>query len=258
MPSPDWAFTMEKNQTKADPSDSKPPFILNKVEQCLNCNKRESSLCAVLACDELDRLEEIMTPMNFTSGQTIFTEGDDLTHYYTLSAGVIRLVKFLPDGRRAILDFLYKGDFLGLNLEGHYSYSAEAVTDVKVCCFSRPKLQTMFDDIPKMKGRLMSMFMSKLVASQNQMAGLGRMSPRERLAALLLLLAAEPALKHIGQSFILPMPREDIADFLGLTIETVSRTFCAFAKENLIGIEKRNIIQLKNEPALQALAEADD
>ncbi|TDI62486.1 MAG: Crp/Fnr family transcriptional regulator [Alphaproteobacteria bacterium] len=246
---------MEKNQTKPDNFDIKPPPFLNKVEQCRNCNKRESSLCAVLACDELDRLEEIMTPMKFTPGQTIFTEGDDLTHYYTLSDGVIRLVKFLPDGRRAILDFLYKGDFLGLNLEGHYSYSAEAVTNIIVCCFTRQKLQAMFDDIPIMKGRLMSMFMSKLVSSQNQMAGLGRMSPRERLAAFLLHLAAEPALKHVGQSFVLPMPREDIADFLGLTIETVSRTFSAFAKESLIGMEKRNIIQLKNEPALQKLAQ---
>ena len=152
---------MEENQTKPDPSDIKSSFILNKMERCRNCNKRESSLCAVLACEELDRLEEIMMPMKFAPGQTIFTEGDELTHYYTLSDGVIRLVKFLPDGRRAILDFLYKGDFLGLNLEGHYSYSAEAVTNTKVCCFSRPKLQAMFDDIPKMKGRLMSMFMSK-------------------------------------------------------------------------------------------------
>ena len=141
---------MEKNQTKLDPSNIKPPHPLNKVERCRNCIKRESSLCAVLACDELDRLEEIMTPMKFTPGQTIFTEGDDLTHYYTLNEGVIRLVKFLPDGRRAILDFLYKGDFLGLNLEGHYSYSAEAVTKLNICCFSRPKLQAMFEDIPKM------------------------------------------------------------------------------------------------------------
>ena len=109
-----------------------------------------------------------------------------------------------------------------------------------------------------MKGRLMSMFMSKLVSSQNQMTGLGRMAPRERLASFLLRVAAEPALKHVGQSFVLPMPREDIADYLGLTIETVSRTFSAFAKESLISIEKRNIIQLKNKPALQALAEADD
>lgn len=249
---------MEKNQTKFDLSDFKPPPPLNKVERCLNCVKRESSLCAVLACEELDRLEEIMTPMNFAPGQTIINEGEDLTHYYTLSEGVIRLVKFLPDGRRAILDFLYKGDFLGLNLEGHYSYSAEAVTAVKVCCFSRPKLQAMFDDIPVMKSRLTSMFMSKLVASQNQLAGLGRMSPRERLAAFLLHISAEKALNHVDQSFILPMPREDIADYLGLTIETVSRTFSAFAKEGLISIEKRNIIELKNEPALQRLAEAND
>lgn len=248
---------MEENQTKPDPSDIKPPPFLNKVEQCLNCNKRESSLCAVLACEELDRLEEIMTPMKFAPGQTIFTEGDDLTHYYTLSDGVIRLVKFLPDGRRAILDFLYKGDFLGLNLEGHYSYSAEAVTNVKVCCFSRPKLQAMFDDIPIMKGRLMSMFMSKLVSSQNQMTGLGRLSPRERLAAFLLHMAAEGALKHVGQSFILPMPREDIADYLGLTIETISRTFSAFVKEGLITIKNRKTVKILDTATMEAIAEGE-
>lgn len=231
------------------------PDFLKKGERCRNCDRREGSLCAVLTCEELDRMDDIMTWVKKDPGQTIFTEGDDLKNYYTISEGAVRVVKLLPDGRRAILDFLFKGDFLGLNSEGHYAYSAEAITPVKLCSFPRSRLQALFDEIPKMESRLLGIYTEKLVAGQKQLTDLARKSPRERVAAFLLNFAEKEGLKTAEDKFTLPMSREDISDYLGLTIETISRTLSAFSREDLIKIDQRKIITILARDKISELAE---
>lgn len=233
----------------------KPPPFLRKGERCRNCDRREGSLCAVLTCEELDRLDEIMTWVKKDPGQTIFTEGDNLENYYNIKKGVARVVKLLPDGRRAILDFLFEGDFLGLNAEGQYAYSAEAITPVKLCCFPRGKLQILFQEIPKMENRLLGIYTDKLVDGQKQLTDLARKSPRERMAAFLLNFSKIESLKISDNRFTLPMTREDISDYLGLTIETISRTLSAFSRENLIRIDQRKIITLLAPDKISELAE---
>lgn len=234
----------------------KPIHFLKKKWRCRNCNQRAGTLCAILTCEELDLMDDIMTWVYIDPGQTIFTEGDDLDNYYNIAEGVIRLVKILPDGRRAILDFLYKGDFLGLNAKGNYAYSAEAVTRVKLCLFPRLKLQALFKNIPKMESQLFGMFSKKLVTNQNRIIDLARKSPRERLAAFLLTLAEKNDLKTQDGVLVLPLGHEDISDYLGLTIWTISRTLSGFAREGLIVVERRKRIRLKNEVELRKLAKA--
>ncbi|MEE8259262.1 MAG: cyclic nucleotide-binding domain-containing protein [Sphingomonadales bacterium] len=229
--------------------------FLKKGERCRNCDRREGSLCAVLTCEELDRMDDIMTWVKKDPGQTIFTEGDDLDYYFNITEGAVRVVKLLPDGRRAILDFLFKGDFLGLNSEGQYAYSAEAITPVKLCCFPRGKLQNLFGEIPKMETRLLRIYTEKLVAGQKQLTDLARKSPRERLAAFLLTISEKEGLKTGTDSFKLPMSREDISDYLGLTIETISRTLSAFSRENLIKINKFKIITILESAKIREIAE---
>lgn len=246
---------MDKISTRPGQLTIKPPPFFRKGERCHNCNRREGSLCAVLTCDELDRLDEIMTWVKKDPGQTIFTEGDNLENYYNIKEGVARVVKMLPDGRRAILDFLFEGDFLGLNAQGHYAYSAEAITPVKLCCFPRKRLQTLFEEIPKMETRLLGIYTDKLVDGQKQLTDLGRKSPRERLAAFLLNFSKIEGLKISDDRFTLPMTREDISDYLGLTIETISRTLSAFAREKLIKIEQRKIITLLAPDKIQEIGE---
>jgi len=228
---------------------------LVKEGRCRNCNRREGTLCDVLTCEELDRLDNFMMTSAFEAGQTIFVEGDKLTNYFNITEGVVRLIKLLPDGRRAILDFLYKGDFLGLNAKGQYAYSAEAITPVKLCRFPRPQLQVMFADTPRMEGRLLAMYTDKLVANQQRLTDLARKSPRERLATFLLDLAKKEDLRRTDGGILLPMSREDISDYLGLTIETISRTFSAFAKEGLVEIQQRKKVNILNGEALEAIAE---
>ena len=239
-----------------DKGPGKAQYPLVKEGRCRNCTKREGTLCDVLTCDELDRLDGFMMTATFDPGQTIFFEGDKLANYYNITKGVIRLIKLLPDGRRAILDFLYRGDFLGLNAKGQYAYSAEAITPVRLCRFPRPQWQAMFADKPKMEGRLLGIYTDKLVANQQRLTDLARKSPRERLATFLLDLAKKEGLRYGDGGILLPMSREDISDFLGLTIETISRTFSAFSKEGLLEIQQRKKVNILEAEKLEAIAES--
>lgn len=246
---------MDDLNLKAEISKNDPALFLKKSGRCRNCERREGGLCEVLTCEELDRMDEFMVRTKKSAGQTIFTEGDDLDYYYNVAKGVIRIQRIMPDGRRTVLDFLYTKDFLGLNASGQYSYSAEAITEVELCAFPRAKLQRMFQETPKMESRLLGMYAEKLISSQNQLADLARKSPKERLATFLLALSKRPSLSRGGNSYRIPMTREDISDFLGLTIETVSRTFSTFSKEGLIKIDQRKIITLLELDKIRDLAE---
>lgn len=246
---------MDKINLKSATSKSDPAQFLKKGLRCRNCTSREGTLCEVLTCEELDRMDEFMVHVKKGPGQTIFTEGDTLEQYYNITEGTIRVIRILPDGRRAILDFLYPGDFLGLNSKGQYAYSAEAITEVKLCSFPRTKLQAMFKSTPKMESRLLGMFTEKLISSQQQQGDLARKSPRERLATFLLALAEKKGIKEGENAFRLPMTREDISDYLGLTIETISRTFSAFTKDGYIKINQRKIITLLEPDKIKEIAD---
>jgi len=224
--------------------------------RCRLCEHRYESLCGVLECEELDRLDQVMTWVHYTPGKIIFMESDKTDNYYNVSDGVVRAVKLMPDGRRTILDFLFKGDFLGLSNNGKYPFSAEAITPVKLCRFPRPRLQELFEDYPKLESRLLGIFGEKLDQAHSQIIDLGRKSPREKLATFLLKLSQKKPLAGDDNTFYLPMSREDISDYLGLTVESISRTFSKFTKEGLIEIENRKKIKLLDIEGLTALAES--
>ena len=114
----------------------------------------------------------------------------------------------------------------------------------------------MFADTPKMEGRLLGIYTDKLVANQQRLTDLARKSPRERLATFLLDLAKKEGLRCGDGGILLPMSREDISDFLGLTIETISRTFSAFSKEGLLEIQQRKKVNILEAEKLEAIAES--
>jgi CRP/FNR family transcriptional regulator len=170
--------------------------------------------------------------------------------------GAVKLYKLLPDGRRQITGFLFPGDFLGVALNQTYAYSAEAMTDVRLCRFPRQRMEGLLRDLPKLEHRLLERAGNELVAAQEQMLLLGRKTARERLASFLLSLSARAAKRGQPASPLnLPMSRADIADFLGLTTETVSRTFTQFKKAGVIGLPGQSLVELLQPDALAALAE---
>src|SRR5262249_30899264 len=197
------------------------------------------------------------------TGRAFIQEGDPAEHFFNVTGGCAKLFKLLPDGRRQITGFAGVGTFLGLAVSATYAFSAEALAPLKVCRFSRAKLRALPDYFPVMEQRLLEVASNELVAAQEQMLLLGRKTARERLASFLIARAALPAtcLAHEpapAEIITLPMTRADIADYLGLTIETVSRTLTRFKSERLIEIPAAGEIAVRDRAALTQMAAGAD
>jgi CRP/FNR family transcriptional regulator, anaerobic regulatory protein len=232
------------------------PFPEN-ARSCRNCPARAKSVCAGAAMDELDRLSGLVSPQQLMAGETLIDEGDKATHVFTITAGSIKIYKLLPDGRRQVTGFLFQGDFLGLAFNDTYTYSAEALTDATVCRFPRRQFDGFVDGRPAMERRLLTMASNELAAAQEQMMMLGRKTAQERVASFLLgLICRQERLGRDGKAIRLTMTRSDIADFLGLTTETVSRTFTGLRGEGLIELDGTTLVRVRDRDALRQIAEA--
>jgi CRP/FNR family transcriptional regulator len=173
---------------------------------------------------------------------------------FNVTAGTVKIYKLLADGRCQMIGFLFLGDFLGLANEETYAYSAEAITHTALCRLPRRKLERLLDQHPKMEHRLLGMVSHELAVAQEQMLVLGRKTAQERVASFLLMLSHR--LNGWGRdadSISLPMARTDIADYLGLTTETVSRAFTRLRRACVIAIGSDGAIQLIDRKALEDL-----
>lgn len=232
-----------------------PPKQVIDFDPCMSCNVREMSVCADLTPDELEHLATIVSDQKADTGHAIFSEGDDAGSLFNVTGGVVKLYKLLPDGRRQITGFLFPGDFLGLAVNDQYGYSAEAVEPVRLCRFPRQPLERIMERYPHMKARLFTMASNELAAAQDQMLLLGRKTARERIASFLLQL--QGSAKRRGQPanpIRLPMNRGDIADFLGLTTETVSRTISAMKRSGVIALREGGNVDVRDQTGLDAIA----
>jgi CRP/FNR family transcriptional regulator len=230
-----------------------------EMNPCGACPVRVLTVCAALEPEELRRLADIAQSVRVEANQTLFAEGDAADTLYNVTAGTVKLYKLLPDGRRQITGFLVPGDFLGLAVNDHYAYSAETVTGCTLCRFPRRKVEALLDEFPKMQRRLFSMASNELAVAQDQMLLLGRKTAAERLAAFLLRQSERnERLGWPANPVHLPMSRADIADYLGLTIETVSRTFTKFKEDGTIRLPSKTVVELANPERLRTLAEGGD
>ena len=220
------------------------PHVLDPhgaVDPCSTCEARALSVCSAIPDADLARLAAITVVTEAAAGQGFIDEGEPATCFFNVTAGTAKLFKLLPDGRRQITGFVGPGQFLGLAVSDTYAFSAEAIEHVRYCRFPRAALRTLLDDFPLMEKRLLEVASNELVAAQEQMLLLGRKTARERLASFLLAQSRQGMPSgHSRQRFRLPMTRIDIADYLGLTIETVSRTFTRLRAEGLIDIVSQN------------------
>ncbi len=234
------------------------PVVLDPhatVNACASCDARPHSVCNAIPDSDLARLTAIATVTHAQPGTTFIQEGDPATHFFNISSGTVRMYKLLPDGRRQITGFAGVGHFLGLAVSETYAFSAEAIDTVRFCRFSRARVRTLLDDYPKMEKRLLEVASTELVAAQDQMLLLGRKTARERLASFLMMQARQGVMCQTSRTrFPLPMSRGDIADYLGLTIETVSRTFTKLRAEGFIDIPSASEITIRAPVALEGMA----
>lgn len=205
------------------------------LRRCSHCQARSLSLCAVLDAAELHNLERLGQEARFAPKESLFLEDENATRVYNLTNGVARLYKLLPDGRRHIVGFALPGDFLGTTLSDRYSFSVDAITPTIACRFSRETFSRFLESKPNMLRRLIEFESRELDLARNQMLLLGSHSAEQKVA--LFLIGWRDRLARLGEvpkTLPLPMKRRDIADFLCLTIETVSRTLTRFEREQVI------------------------
>lgn len=212
--------------------------------------------CRGLPRQSAGRIMAVSTLERKAPGQNVFGEGDNANNIYEVVSGMLRLYKLLPDGRRQITGFLSSGHILGLAPEGSYVYSAEAITDVTLCRYTRPALERLMDEVPGFARRLLTVTSHELRAAQDQMLLLGRKAAGEKVASFLLLMAAQQG-GDAAEEVSVPMTRADIADYLGLTIETVSRTFTKLKLEKLIALPTRSKVTILDRDRLEEFAAGD-
>jgi CRP/FNR family transcriptional regulator len=205
--------------------------------RCTACAVRSLSICGALDEADLAEFERIARHVHLSPHEALFTAGQVASSVHNLTAGVARLYKLLPDGRRQVIGFALPGDFLGTLPSDRYSYSADAIGAVSVCRFPADVFMHFIGQRPTFLLRINEFAARELMLAQEQMLLLGRGTAEEKVAAFLI--GWRTRLAHIGderQTISLPMSRQDIADYLGLTIETVSRTLTRFDREKMLVI----------------------
>lgn len=222
---------------------------------CTSCRVRHLAVCAALPDAEVDALESVVAPLELIAGSTLVREGDPRRQVYTVTAGALRLVRLLADGRRQIAGFLLPGDFVGLSGADTHRHDIEAVTESALCRFRDEDMQALRARFPDLERRLLAHACTELDAAHEHLLALARLNPVERLAAFLLDVAARRARwAPDARDVVLPMGRADIGDHLGLTIETVSRSFTKLRQQGLIAVPDAHTVTLLDRAGLQRLA----
>ena len=228
--------------------------------KCGHCAIRSASMCQAVPQKHLDWLAAAAVTATVEPGGRIIVEGDAAENFYTLTAGTAKLLKMLPDGRQQITSFADPGDVLGLAFADRYAYGAEAIDRVTLCRFSHARLRRLIEDVPEVERRLLAITRHELVLAHEQMLLLGCKLSRERLASFLLARARRygfvpvPGRPTKPVQVALPMTRSDIGDYLGLRIETVSRTFTQLRTAKLIANTAAGGVAILDANALAELA----
>ncbi len=235
------------------------PDLKLGLERCSTCPIRHRAVCSQSTPEELVELDAAKFYTDYDPGQEIVGEGEPTKALGSVVSGVVALHKTLEDGRRQMVGLLFPSDFIGRPLRPVAPYDAIAVTPVKMCMFHRDQFERILTTSKNLEHRLLEMTLDELDAARDWMVLLGRKTARERLASFLIIVAKRQASleKHelqAGMRIEIPLTREAIAEFLGLTIETVSRQFTALRKVKVLGLPDRRHADLLDLDALREMA----
>jgi CRP/FNR family transcriptional regulator len=218
------------------------------------CPARKSDICGGLDDADIRDLAANSQRMPLKEGDTLIWDGDGVQHTYVITRGTLRASKSSDDGRRQILDFLFTGQFIGIPSGPAYAFNVEALTDAEVCRFDRKKLEQLMAKYPNVEKGYRTGTARQLEDAYEHAYALGRRTAMERVAAFLLDLYASACPKTATGVLKLPMTRGDIADFLGLTLETVSRAFSRLKSLGVIRLPSAQEVEIRDTERLKALA----
>lgn len=217
------------------------------AKDCSQCPIRHRAVCARCDADELEQLNRIKYYRSVEAGQTVIWSGDRMDFVASVVTGIASLTQTMEDGRTQMVGLLLPSDFIGRPGRAEASYDVVATTNLVMCCFRRKPFEAMMEQTPHIAQRLLEMTLDELDAAREWMLVLGRKTAREKIASLMSIFARRNA--SLGRNvtdgplvFDLPLTREAMADYLGLTLETVSRQISALKRDGVIHLKgKRHV-----------------
>ncbi len=206
---------------------------------CGTCPIRHRAVCARCEQDELEYLDTIKYYRSYEAGQPVVWSGDQIDFVATVVSGVAALTQTMEDGRTQMIGLLLPSDFLGRPGHEKAHFDVTAISDLTLCCFRRRPFEKLLASSPHVSQRLLEMTLDELDAAREWMLVLGRKTAREKIASLLAIIARRESRLRLedstdGCTFELPLTREAMADYLGLTLETVSRQISALKRAGVI------------------------
>jgi CRP/FNR family transcriptional regulator len=222
------------------------PIVFPHSQDCNSCPIRHRAVCARCETDELARLEQLKYYRSFQAGQTVIWSGDRMDFVASVISGIATLTQTMEDGRRQMVGLLLPSDFVGRPGRSTAAYDVTATTDLVMCCFRKKPFEELILSTPHISQRLLEMTLDELDAAREWMLLLGRKTAREKIASLLAIIARRDVSLNPRSKgpivFDLPLTREEMADYLGLTLETVSRQVSALRRDGVISLEgKRHV-----------------
>ncbi|MFK7940793.1 MAG: transcriptional regulator FnrL [Roseovarius sp.] len=228
---------------------------------CGECPIRHRAVCSRCDPSELTELDQIKYYRSFEAGQTVVWAGDDMDFVGSVVSGIATLTQTMEDGRTQMVGLLLPSDFVGRPGRLAAPFNVVATSDVVMCCFRKTPFETMMSTTPHIAQRLLEMTLDELDAAREWMLVLGRKTAREKISSLLSIIGRRSVVLEAGNSqrkvvFDLPLTREAMADYLGLTLETVSRQVSALKRDGVIELEGKRKISVPDFDRL--LEEAGD
>lgn len=229
------------------------------MNDCSSCIVRNRAICSSLTPDELMLLGKMGRRQKVKAGHTLLWEGDDAPVVANVLEGVLKLVVAASDGREQIVGIVFPSDFIGRPFGKESPYSVTAMTDAEVCIFNRNAFDDFAGEHPDLQQKLLRRTLDELDRARHWMMLLGRKSATEKVASFLL----EMSDRLSGQGcnadgslngFELPFGRQQIADILGLTIETTSRQLTRMKSDGLLSLPSRREIVIRNRAAMEEMA----
>lgn len=230
---------------------------------CSACEARHNGVCGALDNEQLVQLSKHTTKQVYSAQEELVSAGEDVHQYSNILSGVVKLTKLLADGRQQIVGLQFAPDFLGRPFKRCSNTSAEAATDVRVCSFPRAVLEDLLVRAPELEHRLHEQALDELDEARDWLLALGRKNAAEKVSAFLYMIACNIDPEAMSDKpdhvieFDLPLKRAEIADFLGLTIETVSRQITKLRKAHLIELVNNRTVRVINLRGLRANAEQE-
>jgi CRP/FNR family transcriptional regulator, anaerobic regulatory protein len=223
---------------------------------------RRDGICAVLDHEARAQLLQISRRKTVPPHNVIFRDGDEADQYFTVTSGIVKLVKTLADGHQHIIGLIYPPDFMGQTLNHRHTYSAESATNVELCSYPRPAFDTFLNAHPELERQMFEMTIRELDVCRDWTLLLGRKCSYERVAGFLLMMARRIPQANMGQNgnsvhIELPFTRAEMADYLGLTLETVSRQFSRLKQKRIVAMPSSRDIIIPDMRLLSAVAQIE-